>query len=539
MQKIYRSSIEIILVSLSLLAFLFLFQSKGLDTGILELGTWRYVHIGDASENIKNSFFLAKGAKLNEYVTSNHMPGLYVYLSLFLSVLPNDLLNNSVSNAIFIISFSNFVTILTAVGLCFFAINLLVKDITAKVILKLIFSLILLHLYVSFSYYRVLSETYLPFIQFAYLSLFYFYLLDSNKRFSYLVSGIYLICISIFFGLTNVFTDLIFLGFYSVFFIKDIKKVRIVHFLPGFVLLTFILIKSNNLDFHYWIIETNKAQGFGSGLELLRNILGNALHWTNSWYQPTAFGPIYDHQFYVILLGVFCIYLSRKSLVSVLFFIICLIILPLDSWRIKEEGFALVSQTYKTDVNMGVCFFFLLVGFRHFEHRFQKVSELIIGKLSFELNPYLKRFILVFIVLLLGFRILAYLINYIEFERKVVMDHSTWIAQENLCKQKFVKPNLNCSCLSIMYWDQDFFLINNVRPCANQFSSYSPHLNSDDTYFKTVESSFLRNESIFLLNHTDLYTDKSILSDRLVQLFRSGECKSVHNNLLYLCKSRN
>ncbi|MBM9590258.1 hypothetical protein JWG41_07365 [Leptospira sp. 201903075] len=537
-KHLYKTFMESLLVSLSLFAILLIIQLKGIDIGLYDIDIWRYVHIGDANENIKNALFLAKGGKLNEYVTSNHMPGVYLYLSLFFSILPNDFFSNSASNAIVIQMVSQFVSIFTIVVLSFFSIRLVVKEIYSTFFLKFLFCLIFLNLFVFYDYTRVLSETYLPFLQLTYLSLFYYYLSDRKLHFAYLVAAIYFIALSIFFGLTNVFTDLIFLVSFLFFLLQDIKKIKFLHFIPAVIILVFLFFKSGNLNFQYWIIETNKAQGLGSGFQMLNTIWSNISFFPSNIFNIHSFGPVYDHRLFVCALGCICIYLCRQNLVLVSFLGITILILPLDSWRIPEMGNISSSQTYKTDVNMGVCFFFLLIIGQKSIHRIESVFLFAIKKFSFNFGSYGKRWLVLLIVFISLTQVLSFVTQLIEIKKTISLNHSTWIAQENLCKQKFVKPNHNCSCLSVMHWDQEFFLINNVRPCANQFSSYSPHLNSDDTYFKTVEASFVNKEGAFLLNHTDLYTDKSILSDRLVQLFQSGECKSVYTNLLYLCKSK-
>ncbi|TGL16497.1 hypothetical protein EHQ46_18460 [Leptospira yanagawae] len=522
---------------MSILAILVIFQSKGTDIGLFDLGKWRYVHIGDASENIKNALFLAKGGKLNEYVTSNHMPGLYLYLSLFISFLPNDFYTNSLSNSVVILTFSSFVTIFTLVSLCFLSINLLLKEAITNIITKIVFFLVLLNLFLSFDYFRVLSETYLPFIQLSYLSIFFYYLQDSKNRFRFLVSAIYLVGFSIFFGLTNFFADMIFLSLFAVFFLKEARKIRIIHILPAFLLIIFLSLKSGNFNYHYWIIETNKAQGLGSGIVMFENILGNILYWPEKWYSPNAFGPIYDHQFYILLLGILCIYLKRKSLRSILVLVICLFILPLDSWRIQEQGNVLGSQTYKTDVNMGVCFFFMLVVFQKFSIQIQRTLQIPFHKLNFEVNLYFYRFAMIVAFFILSFRVLSYITKFIEIERQVTINHSHWISQENICKQKFIRPNDGCYCLALMYWDQDFFLRNDVRPCVNQFAAYSPHLNSDERYLNLVKESFLNGKAAYLLNRSDLNNETSILNPKLIDLFKSGKCKQVHEDYLFLCKN--
>lgn len=535
----YRSVIETLLVSLSFFFLLIFLQYRGENIGIFELSNWRYVHLGDASENIKNGLFLAKGGKLNEYVTSNHMPGLYLYLSLFFSVLPKDLLVNSLSNGIFVLVFSSFITIFTIVGLSFYSIRLVVRDERLTFFVKVVFYFILLDLFVTFNYFRVLSETYLPFLQLTYLSLFYYYLRDTNDRFGYLVSALYFIGLSIFFGLTNIFTDFLFFIFFSIYLVKDFRKIRIKHILPAIVLFGFILIKSGNLNFHYWIVETNKAQGLGSGSGLFLTILGNAFIWPGNWYELRAFGPVYDHKVLVIILGIITIFVYRKNRSLLIFLSLCLLVLPLDSWRIPEQGFVLVSQSYKTDVNIGICFFFLLALSPKIKISIDFLFEIFSTKINFKIDRALVKIGLLLLVLFFSLRLVSYLTNFIELERIILFNHSSWISQQNICKQKFIRPNTDCSCLSLMHWDQEFFLINDVRPCANQFSSYSPHLNADDTYYNTVKSSFLDRKAAFLLSYADLYTKQSILSPRLIELFRSGECEMVEKDTLYLCKNGN
>ncbi|TGK53396.1 hypothetical protein EHQ16_15040 [Leptospira kanakyensis] len=535
-ELIYKFIVEILLVSIFIFFLLIFFQYRGGDFGIFELANWRYVHLSDASENIKNAFFLAKGGKLNEYATSNHMPGLYLYLSLFFSVLPKTLLLNSLGNGIFIIVLSSFITIFTIVGLSFFSISLMLRDNQVSLFFKVCFCLILLHLLMSFDYFRVLSETYLPFFQLTYLSLFSYYLGNRKERFGYLVSAHYVIGLSIFFGLTNLFTDFIFFSFFFCFLVRDFRKIRIKHFVPAILLLIFILIKSGKLDFHYWIIETNKAQGLGSGLEMFKTVLGNAFFWPKNWYELNAFGPIYDHRVLVIILGFVAIMLNRKNPPLVLLLSLAIFVLPLDSWRIPEQGNIWISQSYKTDVNMGICFFYLLVIADKGKGLFVRILPIGLPKFNIKIEKVFFKFGFLVISILCVFQILSYLTNFIEFEKFVVLDHSTLLIEKNICKQKFNKQNTNCSCLSLMYWDQEFFLFNDAKPCPNQFSSYSPHLNSDDHYYNTVKSSFLDHNGAFLLKHSDLYSDKSIVSPRLIEVFRSGQCEEVSKDRLFLCR---
>ncbi|MCW7482102.1 hypothetical protein [Leptospira kanakyensis] len=388
----------------------------------------------------------------------------------------------------------------------------------------------------SFDYFRVLSETYLPFLQLTYLGLFGYYLGNRKERFGYLVAAHYVIGLSIFFGLTNLFTDFIFFTFFFCFLVKDFRKIRFKQLVPAILLLIYIVIKSGNLDFQYWIIETNKAQGLGSGFEMIKTILGNAFFWPKNWYELNAFGPIYDHRVLVAILGFVTIILTRKNLQWVLFLSLGILVLPLDSWRIPEQGNIWISQSYKTDVNMGICFFYLLVITDKCKGLFDRIFSVGLPKVNIKIEKVVFKFGFLVIFILCFFQVLSYLINFVEFEKSVVLDHSTWISDKNICKQKFNKRNTNCSCLSLMYWDQEFFLFNDVKSCPNQFSSYSPHLNSDDHYYNTVKSSFLNHNATFLLKHSDLFSDKSIVSPRLIEVFRSGHCEEVSKDQLFLCR---
>ncbi|PJZ45487.1 hypothetical protein CH361_10700 [Leptospira brenneri] len=535
---IYRFLIENLFVSLSIFFLLIVFQSKGANLGLFELNHWRYVHLGDASENIKNAMFLAKGGKLNEYVTSNHMPGLYLYLSFFLSMLPKDFLSNSLSNGVFILVFSSFVTIFTIISLAFYSVRMIIKSERLIFFFKILFCFVLLNLFLTFNYFRVLSETYLPFLQLVYLSLFFYYLEDRKNRFAYLIGALYFVGLSVFVGLTNVFTDFLFFTFFSFFLFHKIKEIHIKHFIPAIILLVFVFLKSGNLNFHYWIVETNKAQGMGSGLSMLKTIINNSWYVPNNWYDIYSYGPIFDHQIIVLILGLISIYLYRAERLVTFFLFLCILVLPLDSWRIQEQGFQLISQTYKNDVNMGICFFFLLLIGKKQGFFLNRVFDLISNRIKFRIDKNIFRVVYLLLVLLFIMRILSYLTSFIEFERIVSPNHSEWISKNNLCEQKFNKSNANCNCLSIMHWDQDFFLLNDVKPCKMQFSSYSPHLNLDDFYYNNVKSSFLDHSAVFLLYRNDLYTDQSTLSPRLVNLFLSGECNVVQGDFLFLCKSK-
>ncbi|TGL70684.1 hypothetical protein, partial [Leptospira jelokensis] len=405
------------MVSIAIFALLIFVQFKGADVGIFELANWRYVHLGDASENIKNALFLAKGGKLNEYVTSNHMPGLYLYLSLFFSILPKYLLLNSLSNGIFILLFSSFVTIFTLVGLTFFSIRLMLGEKQVVIFAKIFFSFILFHLFVRFDFYRVLSETYLPFLQLTYLSLFSYYLSNRRERFGYLVSAYYCIGFSIFFGLTNLFTDFIFFVFFTFYLVKDFRRIHLKHFVPVLLILIFLKFKSGNLDFRYWIIETNKAQGLGSGFAMFKTILGNAFFWPKNWYELDSFGPLYDHRIFVTILGLIAIFLTRKFLHMVLLLCLSILVLPLDSWRIPEQGNIWISQSYKTDVNMGICFFYLLVVSDKVKDNIDRLLEVFKSKFNFKLEKVISKFGVLLISIFCFFQIFSYLANFIEFEK--------------------------------------------------------------------------------------------------------------------------
>ncbi|MDF3821096.1 hypothetical protein P3G55_14390 [Leptospira sp. 96542] len=539
LEKLNKNLLTSLFFSILVFAILAWIQSKGKNVGLIEPDSWRYVHIGDSNENIKNALFLAKGGKLNEYATSNHMPGVYLYLSLFFSLLPNDIFSNSTGNEVLLVSFSNFITIFTAISLVFFAINLVANNKFYNWLSKLLFLGILLDLYIRFDFYRILSETYLPWIQLTYLVLIYHYLKDKESRFSYLIAGFYFITISIFFGLTNVFTDFVFLAFSSFFIISNIKQLKTLSFVPGLLILLLLYFKSADLDFHYWIIVTNRAQGLGSGLQFLTHIANSAIHWPSNWYTPGGFGPIYDNQFYTIILGGIVLFLFRKERSIFFLTMISILVLPFDSWRYSEEGFIQASQSYKTDVNMGVCFFFILILVQQLPKNIETYFDSMKRRFHFDTNIPYTNLAISFIMLICAFRILSFLMDYAEIENKYRLDHSEWIKNQNLCKQNFIKTNPNCSCLVIMHWDQQFFIRNNVIPCNKQFSSYSPHLNFNDEYFHRIQSSFTENKAKFLLSHSDLYTNKTVLSPRLVDLFKSGQCDSVVDNLLFICKKGN
>jgi len=351
------------------------------------------------------------------------------------------------------------------------------------------------------------------------LSLSFFYRgLIARFKSKYLFFSLFFKIIGLFVGLTNVIFDIIVVfGIicYS-FYIKVIPFSKIGFYLSIIILSFFYLLSGNLLDYYYWIVETNK--GF-----LWSTVPSNVMTLPSSLFSFHSFGMFTDNPFFLFLFIFYLIFYSRQKNIKFIIFLSTLLILfQLDSWRIPEIGYTIASQTYKNDSNMGIGIIIVLY---------------MIAKTNYRINLTERYYSLaiIFLVILIFFYFKNIQLSTEFNNRKFsVIRYEVLIKENNLCKQNFTEINNNCRCLITMTWIQDFYLINDVKPCKYFFSSHSPHLNEDNNYTNRLLMLTKSKQAAFLIWDYDLLNRNSFwLHKEITSEFKSMNCQVV--DIFYLC----
>lgn len=489
---------------------------------IVSWGDWGYVHHADASENLRNAIFFAKGGLLNKYVISNHMPGVYFFLGIifFLTGIP------FIEPSVKFYSYISIYSALIWIFVHFFLLNTSLFLITRKKTLVNILLVFVIELYFLFffEYYKVLSETIIPYFNLLSIVLFYLAIGKSRKLQSkYLFYSLFFKGIGLFFGLTNILFDAIFIILLVLVCIKN----RVLPFekngvFISLVILALFIFRTDSIrDYYYWIIETNRTQ-VGDKF----NIIGNMLFLEPGFWKFSAFGPVFDSPFYSVLLLAIYFFLKRKiDIYQLLFFLFLIFFFQTDSWRIPELGFTKRHQSYKTDANEAIgifCFFLVISTLKLSSSKFITVFK------------FVKALILILAILLI-----VNLGSYkpgVEDAYEVFRKNLTASLEGKVCKQRFLFEEKNCKCLVMMTWLTDYYIFSDIKPCPYEFPNYSPHLKDDEKYMNRILSGIKEKKQSYLFLADEFHNDEKIFPSNFIQNIPQENCrKSKFDSGLILC----
>jgi hypothetical protein len=452
------------------------------------------IPISDAAENISSALFYFNNLTIYKDFIVNHFPGLPILLSFFFSLTGESMITGG-DLSYFSLSFISF--FITA----FF--QLLIFTITLRVFFQFsIVSLIIFNLFYSLYYIYYcnlilpLSEMFLiPLCFLASVQVFSRLSLKTKIDINQFSIMIFNLIISTFMGLTALPFFLVYFLIISWFFVYDydrnefsFKEINLeLFFILSLISSIFLnsILKINlfelfywNFDFNFQHVETNLLS---RAVNYFNYVLNNSKFFKFGQTSPfLAESNFYFYVFIFFTLALFRNKLSRPMFIVFVFFLLLL------HWRV-DEGYKLYPM-------LGVCLGFFITVFS------QNMGTLK-HKIFYQNKTINFIFIISFLSLILVLNNLASLKINSKFENDLNYSH-------NSCT---IKQEENCNCMIQDFWEPDFYLYNNIRPCPDLFPSQ-----------------FILTHKLMETNLLDSYRNQSFIQRRQINRYYDDLPKSFN-----------